>query len=262
MLNKKILIIDTIPHIYKLYYGLILKNKININYAINIIIKKIMNSINNINYIIFVFDNHNINYRKIIFKKYKINRKKCSTNFIYLINLFKKKLYLKNINVISIPNIEADDIIGTISKHCERNNFKIFISTYDKDIYQLINDNIKVIDIYNKVIIDDNFIFNKYKIKSKFMIDYISLIGDISDNIKGVFGIGKKISSILINEIGDINLIYKNIKKIYNINKINNSNFVINNLIKYKNNVIKAYNLIKINTDIFTGYKISDFKLK
>ncbi|MCM0158255.1 5'-3' exonuclease [Candidatus Nardonella dryophthoridicola] len=259
-MNNNILILDGTFHAFKAYYSFINIDNFDMIYGMKLLFKKIFFNIKP-KYIIIVFDHPGNTYRNIIYNKYKINRKKCSNDFIYQINKLKNFIKNMNIQIISIPSVEADDVIGTISKQCERNGLNVLISTCDKDMYQLISNKIKIINIYNNIIIDNNFIINKYGIDSLLMIDYMSLVGDISDNIKGVIGIGPKIANILLNKIGNINKIYNNLNYIYNIKEIKNPKFIIKILKNYKNNVINALQLIKINTNIFIGYKLYDMKI-
>ncbi|BBA85190.1 DNA polymerase I [endosymbiont of Sipalinus gigas] len=267
MLNKKkkVFILDGTFHIYRSYYAFLNNKNIYKNceaiYGTFFIIKKILLNFNP-EYIVITLDSPGTNFRKILSNKYKSNRKKCPIDLIYQINIIKKIIVDElGINIISFPGIEADDIIGTLSKQCERNNFNVLISSLDKDMYQLISNSIKILDIYNNKIIDSDIVYNKYGIYPNMMIDYLSLVGDVSDNIKGILGIGPKTAKILLKNIGNINFIYRNINNLYKYSNIKNINSIIKKLKDYESDVLLAYELIKINTNIFIGCKIEKLKI-
>lgn len=234
--KKKFLIIDTILYIYKIYYAL-KKNNLNIKKIIiifiNIILKKIKYF--NIEYIFFISDKGICKTRKNIYKLYKSNRQKQSKKFKYIakqILLFLKFINIKN---IYIKNIEADDIICSLTmkiKLSYNHNYIIYILSNDKDLTQLVNKNIYLI-IHNNKILDINGVKKKYGVYPKLIKDLLILSGDKSDNIPGIKGIGIKTAIILLNKIGNLTSIYKNLLKIKFI-KLYNNKKIIYNLINYK----------------------------
>lgn len=226
---KSVFLIDCTLFAYKSYYIINYKNKVkNFSKSFNIFINMIYFRYIKVypKYIFFIFDNKNkLNYRNIIFDKYKSNRKRYSKNFSKYIIFLKNRLSLFNLKIISISNIEGDDVINYIA--CKLNKlFKyinIYILSYDKDFIQLVNNNIF---IYSFSILNINNIYKNYGFYPYLLKDYLVLCGDRSDNIPGIKGIGNKIALKILNNFGDIYNIYNNINKLFkigiNINVINN----------------------------------------
>lgn len=234
--KKKFLIIDTILYIYKIYYAL-KKNNLNIKKIIKIFLNIILKKIKffKIKYIFFIFDKGICKIRKNIYKLYKFNRKKQSKQIKYVttqIFLFLKFINIKN---IYIQDTEADDIICSLIMYIKLSYYRkyiIYILSDDKDLTQLVNKNIYLV-INNNTILDIYGVKNKYGVYPKLIKDLLILSGDQSDNIPGIKGIGIKTAVILLNKIGNIKLIYKNLVQIQFI-KLYNKKKIINNLINYK----------------------------
>ncbi|QJC38711.1 flap endonuclease [Enterobacteriaceae endosymbiont of Donacia fulgens] len=252
-MRKKIILIDGSFYLYRAYYALpnLMNTKGYPTGAIygfikmfNKIIKMNINS-----YFLIIFDTKGISFRKKIFDKYKSKRVNMPDNLVIQIKPLFKIIQAMGYNVIYINNIEADDIIGTLSIEAEKKNFLVFIFSIDKDITQLVNKNIKIVNPINYSISGPKEIYKKYGVYPKFISDLLALSGDPIDNIPGVPGIGNKISKNLINKLGNLKYIYKN------INIINNTSFRSGNnirkkLIKYKKLVFLYHKLTKIKTNI------------
>ncbi|MCW5196721.1 hypothetical protein LDP10_02060 [Buchnera aphidicola (Pemphigus obesinymphae)] len=166
------------------------------------------------NQIIIVFDSPHKNFRHDIFKKYKKNRPAMPENLKKQIPILYKIIKSIGIPLIFIPSVEADDIIGTLSYRAEKIGLTILISSNDKDMLQLVTENIKIINSTYDVIIGPKEIQKKYGIPPKLIIDLLALMGDVVDNIPGVPGIGEKTALILIKHFGCLEKIYKEIKNI------------------------------------------------
>ncbi|QJC36667.1 hypothetical protein GJU00_01945 [Enterobacteriaceae endosymbiont of Donacia simplex] len=252
-MRKKIILIDGSFCLYRAYYALpnLISTKGYPTGAIYGFIK-IFNKIIKMNinsYFLIIFDTKGISFRKKIFSEYKSKRINMPDNLILQIKPLLKIIQAMGYNFISIKNIEADDIIGTLSLIAEQKNYLVFIFSLDKDITQLVNENIKIINPINYSISGPKEIYKKYGVYPEFISDLLALSGDSIDNIPGVPGIGNKISQKLINNLGNLKNIYKN------INIINNMNFrggynIKKKLIKYKKLVFLYHKLTKIKTNI------------
>ena len=88
--------------------------------------------------------------------------------------------------------MEADDVIGTLAVSASKANQKVLISTGDKDMAQLVDDNIMLINTMNNTLLDREAVIEKYGIPPELIIDYLALMGDSADNIPGVAGVGEK----------------------------------------------------------------------
>ncbi|MCL4377058.1 MAG: hypothetical protein M1409_01550 [Actinobacteria bacterium] len=170
--------------------------------------------------IICAFDSKSPTFRHDIFTDYKATRKKMPDELTDQMPLIKEVLEAFNIKSMQMDGFEADDIIATISR-IARNKFnEVIIVSSDKDILQLVSDNITVLSI--KKGITDIAIFDEEKVEEKFgvepsqMKDLLALMGDTSDNIPGISGIGPKTAQALIEQFGSIEDIYRNIDNLKN----------------------------------------------
>ena len=170
--------------------------------------------------IVCAFDSKIPTFRHKIFDRYKINRKKMPTELSSQFPLIKEVLDAFNIIYLEKDGFEADDILAGIVNSIKDEFNQIIIVTGDKDILQLVSGNIKVMAI--KKGITDTVIFDRLKVEEKFgvkpenMKDLLALMGDNSDNIPGVPGIGPKTARLLVKKYGCLEEIYKNINKVDN----------------------------------------------
>ena len=170
---------------------------------------------NSPSYIAVAFDLKEKTFRHKMYDGYKAQRKGMPTELASQMPILKKMLSLMNIKTLELAGFEADDIIGTLSKSC---NIKTCIITGDKDSLQLIDENTEVwltrkgISEIEKF--DLNHLNEVYGIKPKQIIDLKALMGDSSDNIPGVKGVGEKTALNLIKEYENVENIYENINNI------------------------------------------------
>ena len=170
--------------------------------------------------IICTFDSKVPTFRHKIFDRYKINRKKMPTELSSQFPLIKEVLDAFNIIYLEKDGFEADDILAGIVNSIKDKFDQIIIVTGDKDILQLVSGNIKVMAL--KKGITDTVIFDRLKVEEKFGVkpenikDLLALMGDSSDNIPGVPGIGPKKARFLVKKYGCLEEIYKNINKVDN----------------------------------------------
>ncbi len=114
----------------------------------------------------------------------------------------------------TLPGAEADDVIGTLAKHAEALGHQVLISTGDKDMAQLVTDKVTLEDSFKERPLDVNGVFEKFGVWPNQIIDYLTLMGDASDGIMGVPGVGAKTAAKLLTEYGSIGGILENVDKI------------------------------------------------
>jgi DNA polymerase-1 len=172
----------------------------------------------NPDYIAVVFDTPAPTFRHKKYPEYKATREKMPNEMQIQIPRIKEVIEAFEIQTLELEGFEADDIMGTIAKRAESEGIETFLVTGDKDFLQLITDNVK---IYNprrggedSEITDKTNIMEKIGVKPEQITDYLGLMGDASDNIPGVPGIGPKTALLLINEFGSIENLVKNKDKI------------------------------------------------
>lgn len=220
---EKILIIDGSQLLFQSFYGMPKKivnsNGKNIEAVICFtgILLKIINKICP-SKLIVVFDGENELVRKNIDKDYKSNRlsfsnKPESENPFNQLEMIKTILNYLNFKWIETINCEADDYIAGIVNTLKIKN-KIIISSTDKDFYQLIGNNVSQFIYRGKksITVNEEIILKDYGFKPSLFRTYKALVGDVSDNIKGIEKIGKKTTTQLINKFGDVFNILNNIE--------------------------------------------------
>ncbi len=206
-------------------------------------------------YILVAFDKGKT-FRHEKYNEYKAGRIEMPDELRLQFPIAKKLLELMGIKYYEIENYEADDIIGTFSKFCDNTKYTGTIISSDKDLLQLITDSVDIKLLKSKDYIRYNpeSFYEEYKIKPINIIDLKSLMGDSSDNIKGVKGIGEKTALKLLQEYKTLNGIYENIDKI--------SGKIKEKLIDGKNDAYISYELATIVTNVPIEISIDDIKYK
>lgn len=230
----------------------------NIVYGFLSMLHKVINDFKP-EYLASVFDTPKPTFRNKIFKDYQIQRPKIEDDFIVQIPLVKKALDSAGVYRLEKDGYEADDLIGTISRFFEKNKFRVIIVSGDKDIFQLIDENVYVaapqLGLANIKIFNQEEVEQKLDVAPKQIIDYKALAGDPSDNYPGARGIGPKTASKLIHQYKTIDDIYKNLDKI-------DSEKVRMILEKEKDNVYLSKKLATILTDVEINMDIEKLKFK
>ncbi|VFP81179.1 DNA polymerase I [Buchnera aphidicola (Cinara kochiana kochiana)] len=210
--------------------------------------------------IITIFDTPTQNFRHKLYTQYKNNRPPIPENLKKQIQPLQEIIRALGIPIVSINNIEADDIIGTLSKQFSKKKYYVLIYSADKDLIQLINKQVSIIPgNFKKEILNKNNVYKKYGISPTSIADFLSLVGDSSDNIPGVPGIGKKTAMILLKHFVSIKDIYNNIEKIYDL-PIKNIKNITNKLKENKKIAFLSYHLTKINKNILIDNFITTIK--
>jgi DNA polymerase I len=169
-------------------------------------------------HIAVVFDTGKPTFRHKAYKEYKATRQKMPEDMIAQIPILKEVVRAYNIPVVEMDGFEADDIIGTLAKQAERENALTFLVTPDKDFMQLVSDNTKIYKPGKQgsdiEIVDIDGVEQKFGVTPDKVIDVLGLIGDASDNIPGVPGIGEKTAIPLIQKYGSIEELYRHLDEI------------------------------------------------
>ena len=227
MENKKFLIIDGNSIMNRAYYGLmnmrmtssILNIHTNALYAFLNIYWMTLDRFKP-DYVVVSFDLKAPTFRHEMYKEYKGTRHAMPEELKEQMPVIKKILMAMNVPIIELEGYEADDILGTISNTNEKNNVYTYILTGDRDSFQLISSLTAVVMPSNKPGKTEYTVFDPQKLKEKYgiepyqVIEVKSLMGDASDNIPGVKGVGEKTAYSLIQNYGNIEYIYNNIDNI------------------------------------------------
>lgn len=159
-------------------------------------------------YVVFALEGGGINKRREIFSEYKANRQTPPQELLMQLPIAIEWISKMGFLNISIEGYEADDIIASINKVANAQHINVRIISHDKDLYQLIDEDTYIYDPIGKRDIKEAQCLEKYGVKPKQFIDYQALVGDSSDNIAGVKGIGAKSAQKLISHFGDIESLY------------------------------------------------------
>ncbi|EKE14908.1 MAG: hypothetical protein ACD_12C00246G0011 [uncultured bacterium] len=210
-------------------------------------------------YLISCFDTPKATFRNKMFKEYQSQRPKIDDDFIVQIPLVKQALDSAGIERMEKDGYEADDLIGTITRIFENSKFRVVILTGDKDIFQLITDNVFVaapqLGLANIKIFDKSEVEKKLDVLPNQIIEYKALAGDPSDNYPGASGIGPKTASKLIHAFGTVENIYRDIDKV-------DSEKVKEILKKEKDSVLISKKLATIMTNVEINLDIEKLKFK
>ena len=215
---QKLIIIDTFGFFFRNFYALPpLRNKdgfptgLLMGFA-NLIMKLHKN--NEGDFVVFALEGEGVNKRKELYANYKANRAKAPEDLILQLPIAIEWIEKMGFVNLSIKGYEADDIIASLATLAERKGIHTQIISHDKDLYQLINEHIYLLDPVKNKEIHEEECFEKFGVYPKNFIDYQSLVGDSSDNVPGIKGIGAKTASKLIERFEKLEHIYENIESI------------------------------------------------
>ena len=152
-----------------------------------------------------IFDTGGKTFRHKLYDAYKSNRAKMPADLVQQIAPLHMIIHAMGLPLLAIPGVEADDVIGTLSAQANKQGLFTLISTCDKDMAQLVNDNVVLLNTMTNVIMDVDGVSEKFLVKPDKIIDYLSLIGDTVDNVPGVPNVGPKTAVKLLKNYGSLN---------------------------------------------------------
>ena len=200
-------------------------------------------------HIAVVFDAKGKTFRDEMFEQYKSHRPPMPDDLRKQIQPLHDIIHALGIPLLVIEGVEADDVIGTLAVAASKANQKVLISTGDKDMAQLVDDNIMLINTMNNSLLDRDAVIEKYGIPPELIIDYLALMGDSADNIPGVAGVGEKTALGLLQGIGSMAEIYANLDKVAEL-PIRGAKKLGDKLLAEKEMADLSYRLATIKTDV------------
>lgn len=213
----------------------------------------------NPDYIVTTFDKKAPTFRHKDYKDYKAGRKKMPPELAEQFPVVKELLEKLAINIFEIEGFEADDLIGTLASFSRNQGIEVYIVTGDKDALQLAEDNVKIVinkkGMTEKEIYDKDRMLLDYGVTPKQFIDVKGLMGDSSDNIPGVPGIGEKTALKLIKEYGSVENVLMNIDNL-------SGKKIKENLMEYREQAVFSKKLATIITDVPIEINLEDIKSK
>jgi DNA polymerase-1 len=217
--KKKLILIDGYSFFFRAYFAMKSIKKRSDGMAVNGIYgftRMLINLIIEIRstHIAVVFDTGKKTFRHKLFEDYKANRPPVPEDMIPQFPLLREVSDTLNIVTVEKEGYEADDVIATLTKMAEKENYEVWIISSDKDLMQLVNDNVFLYETKESKKIGIEEVKNKWGVEPKKILDVLSLMGDSSDNIPGVPSIGEKTAVELVKEYDNIENLIKNISNI------------------------------------------------
>ena len=212
-------------------------------------------------HIAVVFDAKGGSFRKTLYPDYKATRDAMAEDLRVQVEPIHTILKAMGLPLLCIDNVEADDVIGTLAKQAEVEGLSVLISTGDKDMAQLVSDKVTLINTMNNVILDPHGVEQKFGVPPSKIIDYLALLGDVSDNIPGVPNIGEIKARNLLTEFNSIDDIYNNIDNVATL-AIRGAKSIQKTLIENEKDARLSYLLATIKTDVELNFSNEQLKLE
>jgi len=209
---------------------------------------------------VVVFDAKGKTFRNDMYSEYKANRPPMPDDLRIQIEPLHELIRAMGLPLISIAGVEADDVIGTLSTLASKQGIHTLISTGDKDMAQLVDQNTTLINTMTDTVLDRDGVIGKFGVPPELIIDLLGLMGDSSDNIPGVPKVGEKTALGMLQGIGSINDIYKNIDKLPDLG-FRGAKTIGKRMLEHEEMARLSYDLatIKIDVELDQGY--DDFKI-
>ena len=165
-------------------------------------------------YFAVVFDAKGKNHRHQLFPEYKANRPPMADDLRCQIEPIHNIIRAMGIPLLIIDDVEADDVIGTLAKRAEAEGLDTTISSGDKDLAQLVNENIRLLNTMSDVTLDPEGVLAKFGVPPERIIDYLALVGDSVDNVPGIPKVGPKTAAKWLNQFGSLEQIVEHAEEI------------------------------------------------
>ncbi|MES2673242.1 MAG: DNA polymerase I [Pseudomonadota bacterium] len=196
-----------------------------------------------------VFDAKGKTFRDELFAEYKANRPAMPDDLRPQVQPIHDIVQAMGLPLLVVEGVEADDVIGTLARQATEQKKDVIISTGDKDMAQLVNEHISLVNTMTDSFLDVAGVNAKYGFGPELMIDYLALMGDKSDNIPGVAGVGEKTALGLIQGLGSLDSIYKNLEAVRGL-EFRGAKTMPEKLLEHRDMAYLSYRLATIKTDV------------
>jgi DNA polymerase-1 len=207
-----------------------------------------------------VFDAKGKTFRDELFAEYKSHRPPMPDDLRAQIEPLHKMVKAMGLPLLVTPGVEADDVIGTLALEAEKAGHAVLISTGDKDMAQLVTPNVTLINTMNNTILGPQEVCDKYGIPPELIIDFLALMGDASDNIPGVPGVGEKTAQGLLQGLGGLDVLYANLDSIATLS-FRGAKTMAAKLEQNKEMAYLSYKLATIKTDVELDLTCADLEV-
>jgi DNA polymerase-1 len=256
---KKIYLVDVSSMFFRAYYAirpLSTPSGIPVNaiYGFLSMITKLFKE-EKPDYMVFTYDRKEPSFRKDLYSEYKANRTTMPDDLAVQIPYIKKLAEYLGVPALEVPQYEADDIIGTLVKLGLKHQHEVVIVSGDKDFGQLIQKHVVLYDTMKDVKYDETGVLEKWGVRPDQFIDYLALVGDSSDNIPGVAGIGPKGAQKLLEQFKTVEDIYAHLDKV-------ESKAVREKLERCREMALLSKTLVTIFADVPVSENFEDYHLR
>lgn len=207
-----------------------------------------------------VFDARGKSFRSTLYPEYKANRKAMPEDLVTQVEYVHRLVKALGYPLIVVPGVEADDVLGSYAREAQSRQISTLICTGDKDLAQLVGEGVRLYDGMKEVFYDHDAVVNKYGVGPEHIIDLLALMGDSSDNIPGMKGVGDKTAVALINSLGGIEQIYERRAEIAKLEFRGAKTFQAK-LEQEMANVRLSYQLATIKTDVPLPVPLEELKV-
>ncbi|MCX7944015.1 MAG: DNA polymerase I [Deltaproteobacteria bacterium] len=255
--RERLIIIDGQSYIYRAFFAIRrLSNSkgmpTNAIYGFVQMLNKVIKDLNP-KYLCIVFDSKEKTFRHDIFTEYKANRPPMPDDLSIQIPHIHKVVDAYKIRKIVVPGVEADDVIATLVKEGKRTSKEVIIITGDKDLMQLVDEEVKIFDTMKDKLYLPTDVEEKYGVRPEYIIDLLALSGDSSDNIPGARGVGEKTAQSLVRQFGHITDILKKVDEI-------EPKSLREKIQKSESDILLSYRLLTLKDDVVLGITMEDLR--
>ncbi len=209
--------------------------------------------------VVAIFDAKGATFRNEMYAEYKANRPPMPEELREQIEPIHTIVKAMGLPFLCVPGVEADDVIGTLARQASAAGQSVVISTGDKDMAQLVDGNVTLVNTMTETLMDEAGVVEKFGIPPNLIIDFLALMGDKVDNIPGVAGVGEKTALGLLQGLGSIEQIYKRLDEVAAL-PIRGAKTLAPKLEKERDNALMSYELATIKCDVELEQKPADLK--
>ena len=209
--------------------------------------------------LVIVFDAKGKTFRNDLYAEYKANRPPMPDELRDQIEPIHQIVRAMGLPLLIVDYVEADDVIGTLAAQAKKQEIDVVISTGDKDMAQLVNGRVTLINTMSNELLDSQGVEEKYGVKPRYIVDYLALMGDKSDNIPGVPKVGEKTAVGLVSGLGSVEDIYANLDKVATLS-FRGAKTLAPRLEEHKEQAFLSKELATIKCDVELEFSLEDLK--
>lgn len=208
-----------------------------------------------------VFDAKGPTFRNEMYSEYKAHRPPMPDDLRSQIAPLHKIIEAMGLPLLCISGVEADDVIGTLARQASAAGRHTLISTGDKDMAQLVDQHVTLINTMTNTLLDPESVQEKFGVGPELIIDYLALMGDKVDNIPGLPGVGEKTAAALLQGLGSIEQIYQQLEHVATLS-FRGAKTMPAKLAEHKEQLLLSYQLATIKCDVALPYQLDDLSIK